>query len=118
MKTVTLETAKLLKAAGFPQENSHYYWKTQNIYGVEKSQLVYDIAVEDLKGRRTLFAAPAAEEVLDQLPNGTRIQKNVSNYSCSIHYPKWSWVGTTQGENAAEAVAQIWLRLKKEGLLS
>lgn len=83
MKTVSLELAKQLKEAGFPQE-SYFYWVLEDHIG-EKYILVSKWDIIEAEQKRDYnksvvwmqnylawpekkFAAPTAEEILDLLP--------------------------------------------------
>jgi hypothetical protein len=122
MKTLTLETAKKLKEAGFPQE-SYFVWqykydswdggtediKLTNTRAEDESYQQNDSRVSYLK----YFAAPTAEEVLEQLPEYYALHRQQNFFRCfggeNIHHE--------DGENGAEAAAKMWLYLKEHELL-
>jgi hypothetical protein len=119
---VTLETAKKLKAAGFPQDTA---------YGFDYSSDA-PAAAPELEGTRSYYlvesfgsapiAAPTAQEIADQLPHSVKGKGNLEI---------WSWDGPT-GRNwsaayvdrnnessmfspaptICEALALLWLKLK------
>jgi len=74
MKTVTLETAQQLKAAGFPQ-NAEYYWAsgagstTRSAPEQLKWQLRTKQELKHDPAQVKRYAAPTAEDVLEQLPD-------------------------------------------------
>lgn len=63
--TVSLEWAKKLKEAGWPQGGTEFFWMTDSIGVVD---LIWD---KDHKGNWNdfFFAAPTAEEILRRLPD-------------------------------------------------
>ncbi len=126
MKTITLETAQQLKAAGFPQ-NAEYYWAsgddnpTRSATEQMKWRLRTKQELKQAPAQGTRYAAPTAEEVLEQLPD------RVDQYRLIILKSKgWFTVqyGTVRpvafsevAQSLAEAAALLWLDLKKEGIL-
>lgn len=71
MKTVSLELAQSLKEAGFPQD-THFYITFDKFENTEKL-VTYSRALIDGKEhkkhiRDDWYAAPTAEEILEQLP--------------------------------------------------
>ena len=139
MKTVTRETAKQLKEAGFPQDTYFFYTKNGE-----------RVTPMDMHNQHLYYAAPTADEVLDQLPTTVRFPNggDKRNWQNVSHIPKKEleemrfigllginkpnkWVvlyqtyiilgneikASTGSDNLAEAAALMWLYLKKEGLL-
>lgn len=99
MQTVTPETAKRLKMAGFPQNCIYFNGEA---------------------------AAPTAEEMLEQLPAGLAVGKNNSGYSGCLLNESWRDVlglgnrnlwEHTMALTAAEAAAKMWLYLKENNLI-
>jgi hypothetical protein len=112
--TVTLETAQQLKAAGFPQETT-FWWKKQIYNGAPRFVLTIDKPVGYLEN--TYWAAPIAEEILDEMP-----AKMANGYLTVIKTPE-GYIVDYDGnamrllrfirraeEVLAEAAAQMWLR--------
>jgi len=111
---ISLETAKKLKAAGFPQKSDYWFWLEDDGSADlvdHKSSLSW---VNDV-------AAPAAQEIADELDKGIVIQR----YHGGNFMPANRWsarVASTKrphsisGEFAdtmAEALAALWLALKE-----
>jgi hypothetical protein len=101
---VTLETAKKLKAAGFPQ-TSAYMWREFKDGGGE---------LQRRRGRQIgefEFAAPTAQEIADQLPEMYAVKKAVGE---PTYYTAWDWNMDDKHIDAptmAEALAPLYLRL-------
>jgi len=139
MKTVTLETAKKLREAGFPQETHHKWIEGSNGQGVYF--LDCDLRVIASHKGWDIVAAPTAEEVLDQLPAWIKMEddegqaylivekyEDENNENCNYkvkyesayaEYPEPSrlidedlWFVTL-----AEAAAKMWLYLKEHKLI-
>ncbi len=113
MKTVTLETAKKLKEAGFPQK-TYMLWA---VYVNERAILIpsYETSPELAVDGIVHYAAPTAEEVLDQLPE-CLISKTKDGYIIMCSQKEFER-NTWKDESLAEAAAKMRLYLKKEGLL-
>jgi len=116
---VSLETAKKLKAAGFPQIGLDRVWTTS--------------ASGAAAGRFTLhyvpntgedYAAPTAQEIADQLPNKPDFphdwhlvveRESDGNFSaymnCDTEYDGNELEGYSLGDTLAEALAALWLKL-------
>lgn len=112
---VSLETAKKLKAAGFPQGTA-WSW-----YGDKSSSLISTEHLEpDLADGAGFIAAPTAQEIADQLPKaqGQRflhlaypINLWIADYTSNIDSsPILS--GET-GDTIVEALAPLWLKLNE-----
>lgn len=108
--TVTLDTAKRLEAAGFPQKSA-MWWGERPTY--EHMPDEWQLWTSPWEGR-VCFAAPTAQEIADQIVaiNGA-LQLNFDKAGGS----KW-WlnVGTlelphTSAPTMAEALAALWLKL-------
>ena len=103
---VTFETAKKLKAAGFPQE-TYFAWIGNDVRHMPS-------------GARTERepALPTAQEIADQLPDGYYAVRDKVDYS---HNPgQWlAWCSEgiyddgfeIRGNTMAEALAALWLKL-------
>lgn len=122
---VTLETAKRLKAAGFPQETV-WLWRLHKPSGVHKLIERVDQEYDDerfssnnsqhirFRGENEFFAAPTAQELADQLPDYVTAYRN--------DYKWWTWDireshplawNTTQGPTMVEALALLWIKLQE-----
>lgn len=110
--TVTLDTAKKLKAAGFPQYKISFYWA--EVSGFPGMSLAYYEFCRS-SAARPLYAAPTSQELADQLPMG--------EHSLKLSRPADSrWVAycdTATGpyetaDTMSEALAYLWLRFNQE----
>lgn len=105
---VSLETARELKEAGWPQLGCYYYAVYESKKGGKVPEIVFDgPALTDFE-----FAAPTIGELLEALPwcglvkeGGKGYQATQGNFSIS----DWS-------DNPADALALLWLELKKKNL--
>lgn len=145
IKTVSLETAKALKEAGFRQDTLFYFvkakydkefhlsmFKTQEAF--EENYIVYDgIGISshssvEIELAIESYPAPTTDELLEELPDFLD--------GSALLYWKKLWQGKTcyfaeistlnarkeskffSGDSLPEALAKMWLHLKKEGLLN
>lgn len=127
IKKVCLETAKALKNAGFRQEGINSYWNNYENPDIE-SKVCSEGYPKSAWAVSETYAAPTSDEILEELPYSLRFTE--SDY--------WLWVtklkhGTyevrytdafhrkvkriTQDESLPEALAQMWLFLRKEKLI-
>jgi hypothetical protein len=127
IKTVTLKTAEELKEAGFPRE-AYFSWISddEGDWHLSESSLLSEEEIKEYA-----YAAPTAEEILEQLPFFIKTKENQIYYlsikitmkgdrkQYLVEYLGYVW-GIKQDnglELLAEAAAKMWLYLKKEGLL-
>lgn len=133
MKTTSLETSKLLKQAGFPQ-STHFRWADLRIDEIaDGKQLEICSHPEDI--HNFSFAAPTAEEVLNELPlvldkhcylkvfrqdtpgnyneKYWHIAYNENRHTCGKP-SQMAWQFET---SLAEAAAKMYLYLAEKGLL-
>src|SRR5260221_9303906 len=112
MKTVSLELAKQLKEAGYPQDS--YFWYSQRNYSKQSP-----IDLRNKKGYADNWSAPTADEILYRLPGniytskeglGFRVQQGVTGDATS------RYAHCIQNKSLADAAAKIWLYLKKNNL--
>lgn len=122
IKTVSLETAKALKEAGLRQDDSSFYfvnwgkvqaWQCRHKEYIDK---FWDEVVD--KGYATI-AAPTTDELLEELPKHMRLGITIGSKEYAVWDDSASQFtkGVYVGNNLAEAVAKMWLYLKKEGLI-
>lgn len=125
IRTVNLETAKKLKDAGFKQD-TQYYWKI-NPFNDE-----WYITSLRMDKRFAAFSAPTTDELLEELP--ACVVKEIASkhdVNCWLQIDKIGdseyYVGYVHSQNVLydlfneslpEALSQMWLFLKKEGLLN
>lgn len=129
IKTVSLETAKLLKEAGFKQDTYWYHYEHKRL----KEEDYKECKCEGLNHDDVYYpeeswnkiAAPSTDELLEELPWHTQIYKgtdgNLGQYIC--HLDARSVIGQKETKwfyhkDLCEALAQMYLFLKKEGLLN
>jgi hypothetical protein len=97
---VTLETAKKLKAAGFPQTTADYWLK--------QPKWAWRVGLDKYSATNR-NAAPTAQEIADQLPSYAKVRKNVDRYFADAHGLSEPVVASTM----AEALALLWLKLQE-----
>lgn len=108
IKTVSLETAKLFKEAGFRQD-TEFMW----CYKPEPPKLVPVIEFGKPMGRKLICAAPTTDELLEELPLGfIRIERH--NGCFIIEVPSLKYAKSHM--ELPEALAQMWLWLQSENL--
>lgn len=139
MKTVSLELAKQLKEAGYPQEGYFFWWvnvtdKSQNpiLAHFQGTQSNEDYLNEH-EDKYEFFAAPTADEILDRLPK--KITVSEMDYFLDVYHEEdvldewvvaYNYIRHNLGfkshhremeETIADAAAKMWLYLKKEKLI-
>lgn len=112
-KCVSLETAKRLKAAGFPQETERS-WRLQ--FDEE-----YQLGLPNSASTRD-YAAPDAQELLARIHRPVRIELSVDcNIRVLIHesegIPEGEWFESDGDENLVDVLSSAWLWLKEQKLL-
>lgn len=109
IKTVTLETATALKEAGFKQE-SEFYWC---LFQGQTILCYWETCIDKGLGE-IICAAPTSDELLEEIPRPITILRYSGTYrlDCGIK----NQIGPVN-ESLPEALVQMWLYLKKEGLL-
>lgn len=126
---VSLDTAKKLKAAGFPQEAYFRYAREYeyNRFKRDGSPTGAKLIVDWLHIRATehpglgskleRIAAPTATEIADQLPydfGGNQLSAAKDKESWLFRYGSYPEVVTYgRGDTMAEALAALWLRLQE-----
>ena len=109
---VDLEIAKELKENGFPQS------KTSSLYYINDKEGKYYTNYPDTIERKLKFYIdkiihlPTSDEILKELPTGTRIKKIDNGYFVKT-YP-YDFIFK---EKLSNALAKMWLYLKKEGYI-
>lgn len=112
IKTVSLETAKKLKEAGF-RKDTYFFWNLD---------LELNWYIQPVQG---LFKSPTTDELLEELHTAhitlgnlmfkKVIRKKVIKYQCQ--YGNQDQSPFFENESLHEALASMWLWLKAEGLL-
>lgn len=122
-KCVSLETAKRLKEAGFPQDTERWW---RDGAGVQLRNHNYPQEI-DTSDYYQDYAAPDSQEIGELLPpkakpdadsNSLPIEYWKDEESCVVaimHYD--SIIEMWRGKNEAEARAACWLFLKEKGLI-
>jgi|SRR5882724_1291020 len=130
MKTVNRGLSEQLEEAGYPQENTYWFWAVEMDKGRETSRwslCQYDHLLPD----HPKYASPTADEILDQLPDNIDKDQFYNLFIEKIDNEKWGIRYTNSlpsrdeeisiakrwGNSLADATAKCWLYLKKEGLL-
>lgn len=118
---VDLDIAKELKENGFPQQSLFYWWKVQ---GFKQYSLWF---LREIPTARKKWSAPTAEELIKELPNkyywNLKIDLSAISNEYFVHYGltdkdrAWMKSHMTNDEKLCNALAKLWLYLKKENLL-
>jgi hypothetical protein len=123
---VTLETAKKLKAAGFPQGQTMLHYSE----GMENPNDLFLTATSE--SSQFDMAAPLAQEIADQLPEELPFVPNEDQQEpYRLHIYPWitgHWIAAymndggerdemfeTRAPTMAEALALLWLKLTETG---
>ena len=135
---VSLELAKQLKEAGYPQEGALFYW-----IGDEENHVRFNLGNFDASETMDCYAAPTASEIGEKLPKMYTQKKNGPDNvrwfpvyywtSNEIFYAIWHKSGEGlsykskyeqnnesikfEAGTEADAGAKMYLYLKKEGLI-
>lgn len=130
MKTVSLETAKLLKESGFNKETEYRWVNFKSKKTIMEAKIdIWKVVSEDWDADRLFYAAPIADELLEELPcelknkDAVLVIQKLLNSHYSVCYeepqpyePSIFHHGISRN-SLPEAIAEMWLFLKKEGLL-
>lgn len=112
---VSLETAKKLKAAGFPQ--GHYVWRLPMAFGDGMAFVEHSINKREASEGMASYPAPTAQEIADQLPdeqNGNYLHVNkFGNIWFASYYEVHADICHLEqaGSTMAEALALLYLKL-------
>lgn len=136
IKTVTVETAKQLKAAGFPQNTFMMfgYWHGEE-YSLQPKMSLYRHNGPDNTDQFSI-SAPTTDELMEHIPSGmyrqVQLAFNLWHFGSpriyAVQYEPVHWKITGDptrrqpfeaivNESLPEALAELWLWLKVEGLL-
>ena len=116
MKTTSLETSKLLKEEEFPQpqDREHYFWSCDSFN--EKSPTAkFTLHYHPIY--RSDYFSPTTDELLEELPYAININKGSFEYRVSYHIVARVDNVNFFNKSLPEALAQMWLWLKKEKLI-
>ncbi len=122
-KTVSLETAKALKENGFKQD-SYFFW-ARRAYIINGGHYKHAIFISDEHGNIDKISAPTTDELLEELPTAHEhlgnlmfkkvIRKKIVKYKCC--YGNQDSSPHFENESLSEVLSQMWLHLKKEGII-
>lgn len=107
IRTVSLETAKKLKDEGFIQGTDLFWTEVDGSFQITPMRgIIHDD-----------YAAPTTDELLEELPweinmNELTIEKGRLGFLI-----KYGEISIYEQKELCECLAQMWLFLKKEGLL-
>ena len=125
LKPVSLQTAKMLKESGFRQD-SPFNWVEYSSEFMPKVCFA-EYGIDNIRHIK-ICSAPTTDELLEEIPYALRyddadywfqIQK-LKHESYDVRYSDWQHMKVKkmfQDESLPEALAQMWLYLKKENLL-
>ena len=120
-QVVSLELAKQLKEAGYPQEGLFWWGYFLFTDGSKQLEVIPESRFNenDIEGfsPEKICVAPTCAELFDKFPS-----------SCNIRLDKWvvyrvwhkkdnEYAHFTESKNIADALGKAWLKLKQEGLL-
>lgn len=118
---VSLETAKKLKAAGFPQ-TSYWHWSVSSPKKAKPTARLCrpmgDAIYRDDSYNEYIFA-PTAQEIADQLPENHVNSRTNRSARLKIFYENNEWTTGYPGDfyvsasTMAEALALVWLKSKE-----
>lgn len=117
---VSLELAKQLKEAGYPN-NTLWYWAVEMYNGYETDR--WSLApTEHLLEEHVKCPAPLTDEILAQLPHNIKIVR-LHDATNQAHKVGWFSVWLSKHPNSPveknkslpDALAKMWLYLKKDG---
>jgi hypothetical protein len=130
MKTTSLELSKQLKEAGFPQESFMFYCQADDAGNSDPAYIdLYpnDYGMIDGKDIVKMYAAPTAEEILDELPKeilfkgvSYRLRINaLIGDAWSIEYRSFDGgeFCSKHDKTLSELAGRMWIDLKGEGLI-
>lgn len=121
MSKLSLETSKLLKEVGFPQETKFCFFKQNTnegdyyALGVRIGNRIYESYTKafdeqfHIKDDCTIIACPSSDEILELLPLGTDITKKYDGWDISCHC--WSSTKSKWFDDISlpEALAQMYI---------
>ncbi len=129
MQTTTLETSKLLKEAGFPQETEHCYVERTYEPGLVGNNPDIELIRSETINKHyyhkvsdeMIAYSPTADEILDELPHSIELEGEVYNLRISKFIDgyglSYSWRDDCYNESLAEAAAKMYFYLRKEGII-
>jgi hypothetical protein len=112
--TTSLDISRQLKEAGWKKE-TEFWWYVSSLGG--KPNLVPKSNLSVNKKLVKLYSAPLATEILEELPMGLHIIKGISYIDGKFQVFTIDEEQSEPDESLPNALAKMWLYLKKEGLL-
>ena len=116
----SLELSKQLKEAGYKQEGEFWWAETSKGNLLCSRETTDIISTDDLE---STYDAPLASELMERLPKELQIKKFEDFYQITFPAIEMNRIAPNdedaliQDENLCNALAKMWLYLKKEGLL-
>lgn len=136
MKTTSLELSKQLKANGFPQNNSEFYWNeahqnrlSNGEWDTVPTRLLPKHHYFGTSPKDSFFAAPTSDEILDELPRELyekpgklfwlQLETNSDGqgWSCQYFNPNFGVKHFEEADTKVEGCGQMYLYLASHGLL-
>ena len=130
---VSLDTAKKLKEAGFPQEEIIFTWaytddQPRDADGAPWGEYWHVTLEEYTRGMKDeyeefepLYPAPTVEELTRELPHGFKVDKRTTGFTAwrppkygAPENPPFKGQLGFDGVSMAEALALLWLKLNEE----
>lgn len=129
IRTVSLQTARVLKEAGFGQK-AELFWAIYKTRG--RTPVLYHDTVADAYDVGETFAAPTSDELLEEL---RKVKYDSMGFPAlqiiwalgkwHVHYrnppTEWSKNGSQEvgiDNELPESLAKMWIWIKKEGILN
>ena len=112
--------AEELREAGWPQEGSTFYWVKVYPYSLvlpgPSWELMYHGQLVDYKeGEYLFYAAPLASELMERIPGGYFAYRRGNSWFTGKDLHQIAVA--VASDSMPNALATLWLHLKKEGLL-
>lgn len=132
---VSLGLAEELKANGWPQEGSTFYWAkmkdsveyelvmravddSDTRYTCPTHYLVERNAIVGMYPERIKAAATLASELMERMPEFISVRRNVSGWHCELHNAGLVHTPWSSGEKLPDALAKLALALIREGKMT
>jgi hypothetical protein len=133
MKCISLQTAKLLREAGWPQEGD-YYWvekfpmflEADSLVAVDvlNERLLHSVLSKEAKDLIKTFAAPDVSNLLEAMPlmefrlYVLEVPESQGGGKDYLAYPVGEHEQITgRSRNPSDALALLWLSLRKQGII-
>ena len=134
---VSLDLAKKLKEAGYPQKGGGWYWYSSIENALWRLMFLDEFDGEFNQDIETFLKAPLAEEILEELPKmiywkpavgnlnitGYRLTIKKDTFETGCYHVGYKnidrivWAGNFRDNKLSNALARLWLWLKENGYL-